>query len=85
MTGARLYTEPPPSGMKGCAECHGDDGRGSDATPRLAGQHATYLADQMNRFRNGKRLAGQTPEHPRVPHLTDQEVTALSHYLSTLH
>lgn len=84
MTGARLYAEPPLNSMKGCAECHGNDGRGSDSTPRLAGQHASYLADQMNRFRNGKRLAGQTPEHPRVPHLTDQEVTALSHYLSTL-
>ena len=83
-SGARLYSEPGSNGNKACAECHGSYGRGNDTMPRLAGQHAAYLADQMNRFRNGKRVAGQTPEHPRASQLSEDEVTAISQYLSSL-
>lgn len=82
--GSRLYVQPGSNSSKSCAECHGGDGSGSDTTPRLAGQHADYLANQLNRFRNGKRLAGQTPEHPRAAHLCDAEINTLSQYLSTL-
>ena len=82
--GSRLYLQPASNNATACAECHGGDGRGSDTMPRLAGQHADYLANQLNRFRSGKRQAGQTPEHPRAAHLSDDEVITLSKYLSTL-
>ncbi|NBS97683.1 MAG: cytochrome c4, partial [Betaproteobacteria bacterium] len=35
-----------------CAACHGADGNStSPANPKLAGQHADYLAKQLNNFR----------------------------------
>jgi cytochrome c553 len=39
-----------------CATCHGGDGNSLiPANPRLAGQHAAYLAKQINEFKSGKR------------------------------
>lgn len=33
-----------------CAICHGDNGEGSSAYPRLAGQNAEYIAKQSGRL-----------------------------------
>ncbi len=33
-----------------CNQCHGAQGEGHDATPRLAGQHADYLKAQLRLF-----------------------------------
>jgi cytochrome c553 len=39
-----------------CAACHTADGsRGSPANPILQGQHADYLAKQLDEFKSGKR------------------------------
>jgi cbb3-type cytochrome c oxidase subunit III len=39
-----------------CAACHGADGNsGSPENPKLAGQHADYLAKQLSEFKSGKR------------------------------
>jgi cytochrome c553 len=39
-----------------CAACHAFDGsRGAPANPILAGQHAEYLAKQLQEFKAGKR------------------------------
>ena len=39
-----------------CAACHTADGsRGAPAFPILQGQHADYLAKQLNEFKSGKR------------------------------
>lgn len=41
----------------GCKSCHGSGGEGNESlkAPRLAGQHADYLALQLANFRNGIR------------------------------
>lgn len=40
----------------GCAACHGDDGNGNAPIfPKLAGQHAGYLAKQLHDFKSGAR------------------------------
>ena len=55
--GARLAT----SGFWGkdvpaCISCHGPAGRGVGANfPALAGQHPSYIAQQLNAWRNGTR------------------------------
>jgi cytochrome c553 len=43
-----------------CARCHGQDGMGGDdrAFPRLAGQHAEYLAATLEAFARGTRHSG---------------------------
>lgn len=65
-----------------CAACHGDHGQGQDAIPRLAGQHADYLADQLGHFRSNAR-ANDTM-HQNALNLTDAEIAALARYLSSL-
>jgi cytochrome c553 len=52
--------------------------------PRLAGQHAAYLERQLNRFVEGDRLPGQTPQHPIADHLEDAEIRAVSRYISRI-
>jgi len=69
-------------GVPACAACHGNRGEGQDAIPRLAGQHADYLADQLREFRSNAR-ANDTM-HQNAVNLTDPEITALAHYLSSL-
>jgi cytochrome c553 len=39
-----------------CAACHGADGNSADANfPRLAGQHADYLAKALRDYKSGER------------------------------
>lgn len=41
-----------------CAGCHGEDGNSMVATfPKLAGQHESYLINQLQAFKDGKRNA----------------------------
>ncbi|WKE64024.1 c-type cytochrome [Gallaecimonas kandeliae] len=45
-----------PAQLSLCASCHGSDGQGIDpAGPRLAGQSAQYLANQLHLFQAGSR------------------------------
>lgn len=42
---------------KQCYECHGASGEGlQPGWPKLAGQHERYLLNQMDNFRDGRRL-----------------------------
>lgn len=49
-TGAEIYATQ-------CASCHGQAAQGNQtlSAPRLAGQHAVYLQEQLINFKNGKR------------------------------
>jgi len=39
-----------------CAACHGADGNSTDVNnPRLAGQHADYLAKALRDYKSGER------------------------------
>ena len=41
-----------------CAACHGDDGNGKSEFPdypKLAGQHADYIAHALKEYKTGKR------------------------------
>ena len=71
-------------GTEACAGCHGVDGRGGGDMPRLATQHAGYVADQLRRFQEGTRVGGQTPEHPVADALTEEEILAVSIYIQAL-
>ena len=43
------------NGMAACASCHGADGGGQGAFPRLAGLEAAYLQKQLQDFSTGTR------------------------------
>ncbi len=64
-----------------CAACHGPDGNSSNpAWPKLAGQGAPYIYEQLMLFKNGKRqnaiMAGQ------VANLNEQDMRDLAVYFS---
>ncbi|MBT8766689.1 c-type cytochrome [Metapseudomonas boanensis] len=54
-----VQAEPAPAGvqLQTCAACHGDKGQGNPAlgAPRLAGQQANYLLQQLQGFKAGRR------------------------------
>ena len=59
-----------------CSLCHGKDGESASAVfPRLAGQHAEYIARQLADFKSGKR-ASETMK-PQAENLTPEEMAAL--------
>ena len=78
-------------GIPACMACHGPSGSGNPgpAYPRLAGQHADYLARRLQEYRSGQ--SNETDRHlfdvmAQVTHsLSDQEIQALASYLQGLH
>src|SRR5690242_17436766 len=62
-----------------CSACHGVDGNStSPAFPRLAGQPATYIVNQLTNFRSHQRTdpAGSEYMWGLSRHLTDEQITA---------
>lgn len=62
-----------------CAACHGQDGNSVNPVwPSIAGQHATYMVEQLQAFKNGSRseplMLGQ------VMTLSDEDMRNLSVY-----
>lgn len=62
-----------------CAVCHGLEGESSsEVFPRLAGQHAAYIAKQLENFKSGKRKS--TAMADMSQRLTPDEMLALGQY-----
>lgn len=70
------------SGVPACATCHGADGAGSNALPRLAGQHAAYLDSQLRQFGKRERNNDNAVMHAVVEKMTPLEMAAVAEYLS---
>ena len=83
----RLYHVGDPSrGLPSCASCHGDAGEGAGlGNPPLAGQPATYLAGQLEAWRNSKRRGDPMNQMLRISQaLTPQEIRSVAAYASGL-
>lgn len=62
-----------------CFLCHGADGEStSEVFPRLAGQHAEYVAKQLDAFKTGARKSSAMSE--MVAKLTPDEMLALGRF-----
>lgn len=77
------------NGVPACTGCHGPAGMGNPPAgyPRISGQKAAYLVQQLQDYRAGKRS-----DYPRgkimqgvAAELTDKEIEALASFLSGLH
>lgn len=79
---AGTAAEAPPEAQT-CTSCHGPQGQsGNPAWPNLAGQHATYLVNQLQAFRSGAR---ENPAmKPFVANLDDKQIQALASYFAGL-
>ena len=68
-----------------CASCHGDSFAGTKAVARLAGQREEYLVKALHDYKSGVRTGGAGAAMTDVAYpLSDEEITALSHYLAHL-
>jgi cytochrome c553 len=68
-----------------CASCHGDGFAGTKAVARLAGQREEYLVKALHDYKTGVRTGGAGAAMTDVAYpLSDEEITALSHYLAHL-
>lgn len=71
------------TGTPACAACHGAGAAGTDIAPRLAGQHASYLNQQLHVFYTNQRPAA-VAMHAIIKSLNDHDIDALSAYLQNL-
>ena len=79
--GAALYKD------KTCNACHGPTGNKPlmPNYPKVAGQNAAYMEQQMKDIKSGARNNGQTAAMKGVMHLVnDAEIKILADYLSKL-
>ncbi|MEQ1879669.1 MAG: c-type cytochrome [Burkholderiales bacterium] len=69
-----------------CSGCHSPNGAGIPAQfPRLAGQHAEYVAAQLKAFRAGERSNDLNHMmQTAVANLNDGEISALAEYIAGL-
>jgi cytochrome c553 len=75
-------------GVMACAACHAPDGTGNQAAkfPRLGGQHALYIENQLRAFREGKRTNSPSDMmHDISIRMTDEQIKAVSSYIEGLH
>ena len=90
--GARVYRAGnAENGVPACMACHGPAGEGNPLSgyPALAGQHAVYTANMLNRFRNGENW-GEKDASSQVMNgvaarLTPEEIQAVASYIEGLH
>jgi cytochrome c553 len=73
------------SDVAACSSCHGTEAAGNGMFPRLAGQTPQYLLSQLRYFRSGARNDKRADiMKPIASHLTEAQMNAVAHYLSTL-
>lgn len=69
------------SGVPACASCHGKDGMGTAALPRLAGQFPHYIEAQIKQFNTRERNNDNAVMHSVAAKMTALEIAAVSEYL----
>lgn len=74
----------PFSGVAACADCHGAAGHGTEKLPRLGGQHAAYVENQLKAFSKRERTNDNAVMHTIASKLTELELKAVAAYISGL-
>ncbi len=68
-----------------CASCHTDTYAGTKAVARVAGQREDYLLKALHDYKSGVRSGGGMAAMAEVAYpLSEEEITALAHYLAHL-
>jgi len=68
-----------------CASCHTDNFAGTKAVARVAGQRQEYLLKALHDYKSGVRSGGGQAAMADVAYpLSEEEITALAHYLAHL-
>ena len=75
-------------GLTACIACHGPRGNGTELSgfPKISGQHADYIKQQLEKFRDGSRANDMNAMMRDVAKkLTDEDIDTLSKYVGGLH
>lgn len=75
------------TGLTACAACHGPSGKGNPAAgfPVLASQHAPYVINQLQLFRDGARSNDMNSMMRDIAaKMSEQEIEAVAMYITTL-
>ena len=89
-TGKRIYDDGiPESNVPACSACHGQDARGQDQIPRLAGQLPDYFYAKLVNWsaERGQNSAMPDPSAvmgPTSHNLTRSQISAVAAYVSRL-
>jgi cytochrome c553 len=67
-----------------CADCHGSDGLGDEDVPAIAGMEAAVIRKELTDFKSGARIDEGEEMSEIAPDLSDQEITDLAAYFTTL-
>jgi len=86
--GRRIYQEGiPEANIPACAACHGPDGKGQDAIPRLAGQLYTYTVKELTNW-GRERAQGREDSSavmaPIARALSPAQSSAIAAYVNSL-
>jgi cytochrome c553 len=68
-----------------CFRCHGDQARGGERFPRLAGQQNIYLIRSLTRYRDRAGTRMEPEMLAMTAALKDSDIKAVADYLSSMH
>lgn len=67
-----------------CSGCHGQQGYGNERTARLAGQHATYISQSLQKYRKGEGDRSDPVMGSVARRLNDADTADVAAYISTM-
>ncbi len=74
-----------------CMSCHGPSGAGVagggtaiSAYPRIAGQHSTYVAEQLKSYAKGERTSPNNMMEDIASRMSEEEIKAVSNFIQGL-
>jgi cytochrome c553 len=67
-----------------CADCHEDNGHGTDKLPRVAGQQVGYLTASLKRYRSGSKIRINRPMANGMQEMTEADITSVVAYVSSM-
>lgn len=83
--GKKIYLEGnTKSGVPSCDGCHEEDGTGSAKFPRVAGQHADFTVEELQRYASGKRVYASKVMRTVAERLTPEEAAAVAQYMASM-
>ena len=83
--GKIIYEQGIPSqNVIACSSCHGSNAVGKNEIPRLAGQHANYIAEQIHLFKSSTKRPNGVAMMSLTYSMSEEDIQAVSLYLSSL-
>ena len=70
--------------FKLCARCHGEQARGNELFPRLAGQKVPYLKSSITRYRDMTGVRNNQLMSIATATLKNDEISAIANYLTQM-